>query len=124
MEAEEVRNTGSETVGKPPAVSAFGCQGILESEEVNPFFFAIYSRATTGELPPKIELHPPIVKTKLLNVTETAALLGVSPSNIYTMVKNKALPSIRLNNWALRFSPDALKKWATDNTGTARTPTT
>ena len=60
---------------------------------------------------------------KLLNVAETAALLNVSPSNIYVMAKRKVIPSIRLNNWALRFAPDALAKWAKENTNATRTPT-
>ena len=60
---------------------------------------------------------------KLLNVAQTAEVLNVSASNIYTMVQNKALPAIRVNNWSLRFSPAAIQQWVTDNTNQERNPT-
>jgi excisionase family DNA binding protein len=47
---------------------------------------------------------------KLLNVTETAELLGVKKSTLYTWSARGKIPVQKVSG-ALRFSPSALTRW-------------
>jgi excisionase family DNA binding protein len=51
---------------------------------------------------------------KLLNSQEVAALLGISRSQAYNLMRNGEIPSIRLRS-SIRVAPAALEKYLLDN---------
>jgi excisionase family DNA binding protein len=54
------------------------------------------------------QVNPPL----LLGVSSTAAMLGLSASAVRQMVEHNTIPHFRLPSGRLRFSRDALERWA------------
>ena len=51
----------------------------------------------------------------LLKVSDVARMTQVSPSQVYTMIQDGALPAVRFGT-ALRVRPEDLQKFIEDNT--------
>jgi excisionase family DNA binding protein len=49
---------------------------------------------------------------RLLDVDEVATMLGRSRRTIHSFVRDRGLPTIRLDGGALAFDPDDVKQWA------------
>jgi excisionase family DNA binding protein len=71
-----------------------------------------------------------ILKVKLLTVKETAEILRIKPSTIYSWAASSQIPCFKING-LLRFSEDDIIKWVSNckktlperyNNGTGRRP--
>ena len=49
--------------------------------------------------------------TKLIDIKETSSLLGVSENCLRTMIRNHAVPYIKLSPKVLRFDPEELENF-------------
>lgn len=47
---------------------------------------------------------------KLIKIGEAAKLLDISKNQLYTLVRNKKVPSVRIGG-AIRFDRETLKEW-------------
>jgi excisionase family DNA binding protein len=61
--------------------------------------------------PPEIENEKPI---HLLKVSDVARMTQISPSQVYTMIQEGALPAVRFGT-ALRVRPEDLQKFIEAN---------
>jgi excisionase family DNA binding protein len=68
-------------------------------------FMTIYT------IPPEIENEKHI---RLLKVSDVARMMQISPSQVYTMIQEGALPAVRFGT-ALRVRPEDLQKFIEEN---------
>jgi excisionase family DNA binding protein len=72
-------------------------------------------RAADPNGPPR-----PSPSTRLLAAEEVADLLGVPRSFVYSLARRGGIPTVRLGDRYVRFRPDAISDWITDQEQTTR----
>jgi excisionase family DNA binding protein len=58
--------------------------------------------------------------SRLLAASEVADLLGVPRSFVYSLARRGGIPTVRLGDRYVRFRPDAISDWITDQEQTTR----
>lgn len=58
-----------------------------------------------------------LVSKRLLTTIEMAKILNMNVRSVRQMVERKDIPFIRVNQWHLRFDPDAIEVWLKEREG-------
>jgi len=58
-----------------------------------------------------------LMSKRLLTTSEMAKILNMNVRSVRQMVERKDIPFIRVNQWHLRFDPDAIEAWLKEREG-------
>ena len=58
-----------------------------------------------------------LMNKRLLKTSEMAKILNMNVRSVRQMVERKDIPFIRVNQWHLRFDPDAIEAWLKEREG-------
>jgi len=58
-----------------------------------------------------------LMSKRLLTTSEMAKILNMNVRSVRQMVERKDIPFIRVNQWHLRFGPDAIEAWLKEREG-------
>ena len=58
-----------------------------------------------------------LMNKRLLKTSEIAKILNMNVRSVRQMVERKDIPFIRVNQWHLRFDPDAIEAWLKEREG-------
>ena len=58
-----------------------------------------------------------LMNKRLLTTKEMASILNMNVRSVRQMVERNDIPFIRVNQWHLRFDPDAIEVWLKEREG-------
>ena len=58
-----------------------------------------------------------LINKRLLTTSEIAKILNMNVRSVRQMVERNDIPFIRVNQWHLRFDPDAIEAWLKEREG-------
>ena len=58
-----------------------------------------------------------LMNKRLLTTKEMASILNMNVRSVRQMVERNDIPFIRVNQWHLRFDPDAIETWLKEREG-------
>ena len=64
-----------------------------------------------------MDITDKLLSKRLLTTSEMAKILNMHVRSVRQMVERNDIPFIRVNQWHLRFDPDAIEAWLKEREG-------